>query len=95
MADAMRDTVADLADAIDTGGAPAADGATALHTLETTVAAYASAALGRTVAVRLPTDGPLHRSGVLGLRDLSTSDAVPADSPVRRRGLFGLTPTGA
>ena len=87
--------VADLADAIAAKQAPAADGAAALHTLETTVAAYASAALGRTVAVPLPTDGPLHRSGVLGLRDLAGADAVPADSPVRRRTLFGLTPTGA
>lgn len=95
VADAMRDTVADLADAIETERTPAADGAAALHTLETTVAAYASAALGRTVAVPLPTDGPLHRSGVLGLRDLAGPDAVPADSPVRRRALFGLTPTGA
>jgi predicted dehydrogenase len=95
VADAMRDTVADLADAIDAQQTPAADGAAALHTLETTVAAYASAALGRTVAVPLPTGGPLHRSGVLGLRDLSGADAVPADSPVRRRALFGLTPSGA
>jgi len=59
------------------------------------VAAYASAALGRTVAVPLPTDGPLHNSGVIGMRDLTGADAVPADSPVRRRGLFGLTPAGA
>ena len=74
---------------------PAASGLRALHTLETTVAAYASAALGRTVAVPLPTDGPLHNSGVIGMRDLTGADAVPADSPVRRRGLFGLTPAGA
>ena len=91
MANAMRDTVADLADAITAKESPAADGAAALRTLESTVAAYASAALGRTVAVPLPTDGPLHRSGVLGLRDLSGADTVPADSLVRRRGLFGLT----
>ena len=45
--------------------------------------------------VPLPTDGPLHRSGVIGLRDLDGPDAVPSDSPVRRRGLFGLTPAGA
>ena len=57
VAHVMRDTVVDLADAIATGGAPAADGAAALRTMETTIAAYASAALGRTVAVRLPTEG--------------------------------------
>ena len=87
VADALRDTVADLADAITATADPAADGAAALHTLEITVAAYASAALGRTVAV--PLDGPLHAGGVLGLRELD----VPADSPVRRRGLFGLEGT--
>jgi hypothetical protein len=90
-----RGTVADLADAIATKQAPAADGAAALHTLESTVAAYASAALGRTVTVALPATSPLHQSGVIGLRDLDGPDTVPADSPFRRRGLFGLTPTGA
>ena len=95
VANAMRDTVADLGDAITTKRPPAADGAAALHTLETTVAAYASAALGRIIAVPLPTHGPLHRRGVMGLGDLRGDDAVPADSLVRRRGLFGLTPTGA
>jgi predicted dehydrogenase len=88
VADAMRDTVVDLADAIAGAGTPAADGASALHTLESTVAAYASAALGRTVAVPLPADGPLHRGGVVGLRDLD----VPQSSHVRRHALFGLTP---
>jgi predicted dehydrogenase len=91
VANAMRDTLADLADAIAAKQAPVADGAAALHTLETTVAAYASAALGRTVAVPLPVDGSLHGRGVLGLRDLD----VPVDSPVRSRALFGLTPSGA
>ena len=91
VADAMRDTVVDLADAIAAKRTPAADGAAALHTLETTVAAYASAALGRTVTVPLPTDGPLHATGVIGLRALD----VPESSAVRRRGLFGLTPAGA
>jgi predicted dehydrogenase len=91
VADAMRDTVVDLADAIGRGGTPAADGAAALHTLETTVAAYASAALSSTVAVPLSADGPLYRSGVVGVRALD----VPESSLVRRRGLFGLTPAGA
>lgn len=91
VADAMRDTVVDLAEAVVRGGTPAADGAAALRTLETTVAAYASAALGRTVAVPLPADGPLYGSGVVGVRSLD----VPESSLVRRRGLFGVTPTGA
>lgn len=83
IADAMRDTVANLADAIEAKEQPAATGAAALHTLETTVAAYASAALGRTVS--LPLTGALHESGVLGLREL---DLPP--SLVRERGLFGI-----
>ncbi|HEY5877610.1 MAG TPA: Gfo/Idh/MocA family oxidoreductase [Nakamurella sp.] len=90
VATAMRDTVLNLADAITGRGAPAADGAAALHTLETTVAAYASAALGRSVTVPLDIDSPLHLAGVVGLTELD----VPESSLVRRRGLFGLTPAG-
>ena len=90
VAGAMRDTVIDLADAITGHRAPAADGAAARHTLETTIAAYASAAFQRTVAVPLPADGPLSTSGVVGLSRMD----VPADSPVRRRGLFTLSPNG-
>ena len=91
IATAMRDTVLNLADAIVGSGSPAADGTAALRTLEVTVAAYASAALQRTVAVPFAATDPLFRSGVVGLRELD----VPADSLVRRRGLFGLTPSGA
>ena len=90
VADAMRDTVIDLADAITGHRAPAADGAAARHTLETTIAAYAAAAFQRTVAVPLPADGPLFTSGVVGLSRMD----VPTDSPVRRRGLFTLSPFG-
>lgn len=91
VATAMRDTVVNLADAITGRGTPAADGAAALHTLETTVAAYASAALGRSVAVPFEVDSPLHARGVVGLADMD----LPASSLVRDRGLFGLTPAGA
>lgn len=88
IADAVRGTVLDLADAVTTGSAPAADGTSALHTLQATVAAYASAALRQTVTLPLPANGPLWTEGAVGLRDLDVPDA----SPVRRRGLFGLTP---
>ena len=91
VADAMRDTVLDLADAINGGGSPAADGAAALHTLQTTVAAYASAALQRTVTVPFESGSALHDSGVVGLTELD----VPETSLPRQRGLFGLTPAGA
>ena len=47
-------------------------------------------ALGTTIGLPLPVDGPTHRRGVVGLADLD----VPESSPVRRRSLFGLTPEG-
>ncbi|MFE7415780.1 Gfo/Idh/MocA family protein [Rhodococcus sp. NPDC057529] len=87
---ALHSTVVDFADAVNSGRAPAAPGRDALRTLEATVAAYTSAALGTTIGLPLPVDGPTHRRGVIGLADLD----VPETSPVRRRSLFGLTPEG-
>ncbi|WP_152353756.1 Gfo/Idh/MocA family protein [Brachybacterium subflavum] len=86
IADSMRDLLADLAAAIHEHRAPAADGAAALHVLETVVAAYGSAALGRTVGLPLETTGPLHRAGVTGIPDLD----VPGTSRLRELGVFGL-----
>jgi hypothetical protein len=86
----MRDTVADLADAIRDQRLPAATGATAQRILEATVAAYASAALRRTVDLPLGSES-LRRRGVVGLADLD----IPATSPARQRRLFGLQPLGA
>lgn len=88
VATAMRDTVVDLADAVEQRRPPAADGRAALRALESTVAAYASAALGSTVTVPLPAGSPLHRRGVMGLDELE----VPGWSPIRQRGLFGFAP---
>jgi predicted dehydrogenase len=88
IAKAMRDTVIDFAEAVREGRPPAAPGAGALRTLEIAIAAYGSAAIGATVALPLPVDGPLHQRGVVGLTDLP----VPTDASVRTRGLFGLTP---
>jgi predicted dehydrogenase len=87
VADALRDTVVDLADAIRDGRCPAAAGSAALATLEATVAAYAAAAMGQTVPIPLDRDSALHRHGVVGLKTLD----IPAHSPVRTRGLFGLS----
>lgn len=87
---AMRDTVADLFDALTEGRPPAATGEDAQRILQATVAAYTSGALRRTVEIPLPTDSPLHRHGVVGLADLD----LPATSPVRRSGLFSV-PKGA
>jgi predicted dehydrogenase len=88
IANAMHATVVDFAEAIRAGHPPAAPGASALRTLEIAIASYGSAALGGTVALPLPVEGPLHQRGVVGLTELS----VPADAGVRSRGLFGLTP---
>jgi predicted dehydrogenase len=63
--------------------ASAADG---LRTLETTLAAYASAATGRTVALPLAADDPIHRRGLGGLVELNLAD----DAPIGRHGMFGI-----
>ena len=86
--EAMRATVLDLADAVQGGRPPAADGRGALHVLEATLAAYGSAALGASMALPLSPDSPLHRFGVLGLQGLD----LPEWSTVRQRGLFGVGP---
>lgn len=83
---AMRDTVADFARAVRSGDSGAASGADALATLEATVAAYASAALGHSVALPLDAADPLHLRGILGLRELP----LPERSLVGSLGLFGL-----
>jgi predicted dehydrogenase len=51
MSAAMRASLADIADSIVEGRAPAASGWAGLHTLACTLAVYASAALGRTVSI--------------------------------------------
>jgi len=89
-ADAIRAVMTDLADAIADGRPPLTGGRQAQHILETTIAAYGSAATGTSVALPLAPGSPLHRAGVLGLTELD----VPEWSTVRRRGLFGFTPGG-
>jgi len=88
---AIVDTLADAADAVTDQRSPAADGRSALHVLTTTLAAYASAALGRTVAADLSDAAPVFAAGVAGLRELDR----PAWTPVGRRGLFGVPITAA
>ena len=50
------------------------------------MAAYESAALGRTVALPLDHSDPLYLRGAIGLRELE----LPDWSPVRRKGIFGV-----
>jgi predicted dehydrogenase len=85
-------SLADAADAVRDGRRPAADGRAALGVLTTTLAAYAAATLGRSVAADLSDVTPVFDGGVGALRDLDAPDWTP----VRRRGLFGVTvPTPA
>ncbi len=53
--------------------------------LEAVVGAYASAALGRDVALPLDPADPVYARGAAGIAEL----ALPKGSLVRRRGLFG------
>jgi hypothetical protein len=80
--------VDDFMDAIDAGRAPMASGDDGLHVLELVLAAYESAALGRTVALPLDLDDPVYRRGALGIVELD----MPAWSPVRRQGLYAANP---
>ena len=50
------------------------------------MAAYKSAALGRTVGLPLDPSDPLFLRGAIGLRELE----LPEWSPVRRKGIFGV-----
>lgn len=74
----------DFVDAIATGRQPLAPGDVGLHSLEVTVAAYESAALGRSVAVPLDRDDPMYLRGVVAVQDL----AMPPWSPVRKQALY-------
>lgn len=75
-----------FADALARGVNPVADGRQALHALEVTVAAYASAAMGRSVSVPLDVSSPIHRLGVGGL----SSSPFTAKSALVRKHLFSL-----
>ena len=78
----------DFIDAIGAGRAPMASGDEGLHALELTLAAYESAAVGRTVAVPLDRDDPLYLRGAGAVNELD----MPAWSPVRRQGMFATGP---
>lgn len=80
---------AEFADAVRTGGEPAASGEAGLRALEATLGAYASAATGRVVSLPLSPDDPVFQQGVMGLRGL----AVWPAGPLIKRGVFGLART--
>lgn len=81
----------DLAEALEGGGSPRAVGRDGQRAVETVLAAYASAALDRTVGLPLQPEDPVYRLGLTGLREVE----LPPTSSVRRRGLFGLASAAA
>nr|WP_269328625.1 Gfo/Idh/MocA family oxidoreductase [Kineosporia babensis] len=84
MSVSMADALADIADAVASGGRPAATGRDALHTLACTMATYTSAALGRTVPIKDAGAPGVWSAGVGALAGLE----MPAHSPVARGRLF-------
>jgi predicted dehydrogenase len=78
----------DFVTAIRADHSPVASGDDGLHALELTLAAYESAALGRTVAVPLDRTDPLFLRGARAVHELD----LPAWSPVGRQGLFRANP---
>lgn len=87
----FRHLLLDLSQALAEARPARASGADGLRAVEAVLAAYASAALERTVGLPLGRDDPLFRLGLAGLREVP----LPPTSPLRRRGLFGLSPTAA
>jgi len=80
----MAGVIGDFADAITKGRPPAISGEDGLHALEVTLAAYASAALARTVEVPFDRNDPVYQRGVAAIPDLMG----PAWTPVATQRLF-------
>ena len=84
--DGVNLLIADLATRLRDGRPPVASGADGAHTLEATLATYASAATGRTWNLPLDSTEPIYQRGVSGLVDLEASPS----SPIGRKHIFGL-----
>jgi predicted dehydrogenase len=77
---------ADFGEAVRVGRDPIAPATAGLRALEAVLAAYASAASGRAIALPLAHDDPIFQGGAASLGAV----AQWAESPLRKRGLFGL-----
>ncbi len=86
---AIGGVIDDFVSAVRAGGAPRATGADGLHILELVLAAYESAATGRTVPVPLQRDAPLFTGGASAVGALPGADWIPA----LRQGLFTSDPS--
>lgn len=82
--DSLTPLLRDFGSAIVEGREPVAPGEQGLRTLEATIAAYVSAATGRTIELPLEEGDPAYERGVGALAELE----LPAWSPLRRRRLF-------
>ncbi|HUQ79085.1 MAG TPA: Gfo/Idh/MocA family oxidoreductase [Patescibacteria group bacterium] len=85
MADAFRTLFERLA----AGRPPVATADDAVRALEGVLGAYSSATTGRSVALPLGPDDPVHRSGIVGLADLD----LDPHGPIGRSGLYGVSIT--
>jgi len=79
--------VQEFAEAVAAGRPPAASGDDGQRYLEAVLAAYESAALGRTIALPLDRGDPVFLRGVIGLREVE----LPPWTPVREKRIFGVT----
>lgn len=84
--DSIERLLLDFAGAVEDDRDPIATGEQGRHILEATLAAYASAGLGRIVELPLRPGDPIFEKGVGGLAEL---DLAPW-STLRRNGLFGI-----
>lgn len=82
----LLDTFRDFFERLSAGRPPAATAADGLRVLETTLAAYASAAVGHSVELPLDIDDPVHRRGIAGLAELP----LAAGGTIARHGVFGV-----
>ncbi len=73
------------------GQPPVATAADGVRVLEATLAAYASAALGRSVELPLSLDDPVHRRGIAGLAELP----LTVGGAIARHGVFGIGAGGS
>jgi predicted dehydrogenase len=82
----LPETFRSFFEAVAEGRQPVATAADGLRVLETTLAAYLSAATGRIVDLPLDHDHPVHRVGIAGLADVE----LDGSSQIARRRIFSV-----
>lgn len=82
----LEPAIVDFAESVRRRTPSAAPGEEGLHVLEAAVAAYESAATGRTITLPLDEADPVYQRGIAGLADLD----IPIWSPVGSKQIFGV-----